>query len=162
MTGSERVGNFVETLGTCVARTLSSSATPGVTDTIYEFWEVGGRYAAKFPYAVTEQLHDADVIVHVFSFSDRASLLSASKDLAKFREVKDNVPVILVGTKRDCISTCQLSLEDAQGVAADCGVSLVLVDSPHVEPEEGGKREGDVAVALLLDALKVARERKKL
>ena len=178
------VGSFPETLGTCVTRASSSSsssnnheveggeATSSSSSRYYDFWEVGGRYAAKFPYAVKAQLHAADVIVHVFAFTDRTSLHGVSKEVANLRSggggggggVTDALTpaIILVGTKRDCVSTCQLSLEEAQNVAAECNVPLVLVDSPAVEPEDvhrggGGRRiQGNSAAAPLFEALQAA------
>lgn len=129
----------------------------------YDFWEVGGRYAAKFPYAVKAQLQGADVIVHVFSFSDRASLQSVAKDVANHKKDGGNgaAPpvVILLGAKRDCVSTCQLSLEEAQSVAAECNLPLVLVDSPPVEPEDMPARRGggNPVAGALFEALSKAR-----
>lgn len=131
----------------------------------YDFWEVGGRYAAKFPYAVKAQLEGADVIVHVFSFSDRASLQSVSKDVADLKKDGVDAPVILLGAKRDCVSTCQLSLAEARNVAAECNLPLVLVNSPPAEPEDIQRRRrgggGDAAAAAvpLFEALKAAAAR---
>ena len=143
---SDWAGSFAETLGTCVIQVQAPAAAE---TTVYDFWEVGGRYAAKFPYAVKAQLQGADVIVHVFSFADRASLLSVSKDVAGLVSADGkSAPVILLGTKRDCVSTCQLSLEEAQHVAAQCNLTLVLLDSPPVEPEDIEGRDNAAAVPL--------------
>ena len=174
------VGSFPETLGTCVTRvsppSSSSSSNDNAGDSTssssvecyYDLWEVGGRYAAKFPYAVKAQLKAARVIVHVFSFADRASLQSVPKEVANFRtghgEDGGAPPaIVLVGTKRDCVSSCQLSVEEAKSVAAECNVPLVLIDSPPLEPDDHGGRihnAGSDAAAmppfLLFEALKAA------
>lgn len=160
---SDWVGSFAETLGTCVMQassvtTAAGDASETTTTTSYNFWEVGGRYAAKFPYAVRAQLHGADVVVHVFSFSDRGSLQSVSTDVANLRKDGNKAPVILLGAKRDCVSTCQLSLEEARHVAAECNLPLVLVDSPPVNPEDAPRGGGNAAAVPLFEALiKAAR-----
>ena len=116
----------------------------------YDFWEVGGKYTNRFPYANSEQLRGASTVVHVFSFSDRASLEGIPQDIGAL--LQSQTPVVLVGAKRDCFATCQASAEEAQAVAERCGVGLVIIDSPPRDETSGDGGESH-QVSQLFQAL---------
>ena len=73
------IGELPETLGTAVMRVEREDGRA------YELWDVGARHAARHPDAVDAQLAGADVLVHVFSFADAASLRSAPEYLERVR-----------------------------------------------------------------------------
>ena len=147
-------GTFPETLGSSVIDAVDAERGRG-----YELWDVGARHAANHPRANVEQLRGVRAVVHLFSFSDRVSLASVRDDLASIRAAMPAagvdpaaVPVILVGTKRDAVSSCQLSVHEARLEAEACGLPVTFVDSPPAELEDLEYR-GDYAVRELFDAL---------
>ena len=143
------IGELPETLGTAVMRVEREDGRA------YDLWDVGARHAARHPDAVDAQLAGADVLVHVFSFADAASLRSAPEYLERVR-ARAGCPVVLVGAKRDAIAAAQISTEDARETAARCGAPLVFVDSPPLETcEDKEDRDKDDAVAALFRAIDV-------
>ena len=118
------LGALPETLGTAVTRVDREDGRA------YDLWDVGARHAARHPDAVDAQLAGADVVVHVFSFADAASLRSVPEYVERVRS-RLGCPVVLVGAKRDAIASAQMSAEDARETAVRCGASaLAFVDSP--------------------------------
>ena len=145
------LGALPETLGTAVTRVDREDGRA------YDLWDVGARHAARHPDAVDAQLAGADVVVHVFSFADAASLRSVPEYVERVRS-RLGCPVVLVGAKRDAIASAQMSAEDARETAVRCGASaLAFVDSPPLETmEDVEDRDEDDGVARLFRAIDVA------
>ncbi|XP_071623399.1 LOW QUALITY PROTEIN: ciliogenesis and planar polarity effector 2 [Heliangelus exortis] len=113
------------------------------------FWDCGDGALKKFEYLLPSCKEEADAVLFLFSFTDRASFEELPAQMSRvLGPGEENLLRVVVGTKFDLSSQADVSQGDVTAFEGTWGLRVLRVGKG-----QGGTGGGVARVAPLLDAL---------
>mmetsp|Transcript_33836 Transcript_33836/g.95788 ORF Transcript_33836/g.95788 Transcript_33836/m.95788 type:complete len:212 (+) Transcript_33836:285-920(+) len=91
---------------------------------VYQFWETGSQYGAKFSYMLPEALQGCAAAIVVFSFGDKGSF----HEVPAMLDQCQGIACLVVGTKADDPTAWAVTALDVNTLCSDRGVPCMMVD----------------------------------
>ncbi|XP_066838228.1 ciliogenesis and planar polarity effector 2 [Anser cygnoides] len=112
-----------------------------------QLWDCGESALRKFDHVLPACKEEADAVLFLFSFTDRASFEELPARLARVVAPGEDLLRVVVGTKFDLAAHADVTEEDLAAFEGTWGLPVLRAGGA------GGGREGLARVAPLLDAL---------